>query len=99
MTLSELKAQAARVFVEECAQHEVVRSAGNQYRVRLTFDRDHTVFIAVHPASAWDDCQHFITMRGLEARDRCIAENYHLCSDMLQLRFEEGIIKLGKQEG
>ena len=69
MTLTELKAQAARVFVEECARYEIQHAIGTSLYCVVGAGE----FLPRFPSKP--DARSFITRRGLEARDRWLAEN------------------------
>jgi hypothetical protein len=99
MTLAELKAQAARVFAEECVRYSidlhpdgpgVLLDLGNACRMEFRGDKA--------------QCEQFITMRGLEARDRWLAENWLSLPDMLNPNdpskaIHDVFAALGRQEG
>jgi hypothetical protein len=98
MTLSELKAQAARVFVEECAKYET-KSIAPKIAVFL---EGKEVFFGLE-----DDCVLFAVQRSLEARDAWLAENAYDCPELSQIAaapccqssIDRAFAALGKREG
>jgi hypothetical protein len=103
MTLAELKAQAARVFAEECARYRVATFHFDGKDKPIFWIKDTGEEIDVPE----DQRENWITMRGLEAMWRFMVDSWAQCDEIScfttsisnQAALENILITLGRQEG